>query len=344
MTLQARYLRTWSGHVALLSPGMSPSVDFYLTPRFSELAPGTLHQFDSRTRDPAAQSLPAGTFVIIVRHASNAWLRFLAERREHWSGVAFFMDDDIPAAWLCRELPLDYRLRTSGRFLRVARALSRVCDRTWVSTEVLRARYPDWQARVLPPLHPFRPRAAAAAGTQRWCYHGTRAHGREMRWLKPVIEAVQKRLPEAEFEIMGGAGVKRLFTGIPRVNVLAPRSWGEYAAHCENSAIALGVAPLLPGHFNAARAHVKIFDIAHCGAVGVYARRAPYFPLLEAAGATFAEDDPQAWSEAIVALLSDDVHRLEQYARVAEWIARQTPAPSLRELILEPEQHAARLP
>jgi hypothetical protein len=176
-------------------------------------------------------------------------------------------------------------------------------------------------------------RPACAAGVRRWCYHGTRAHVREMRWLKPVVREVQNRVPDAEFEIMGGAGVKRLFSGIPRVSVLAPRPWRDYAAYCENSSIALGVAPLLPGHFNAARAHVKIFDIAHCGAVGVYARRAPYFPALESSGAAYADDDPRAWSDAIVALLTDDTRRLEQYARAAEWIATQAPAPRLLDLI-----------
>ncbi len=331
--INAHYHQAWSGAVALLSPGAVPSVDFYLTPRLAELVPGALHQFDSRAWDTAAHMLPAGTFVIIARHASNAWLRFLAERREHWSGVAFFMDDDIPAAWRCRELPLDYRLRTSGRFLRVARGLSRVCDRAWVSTEVLRARYPDWHATILPPLNPFRMRPATAAGVRRWCYHGTRAHNLEMRWLKPVVQVVQNRVPDAEFEVMGGAAIKRLFAGIPRVSVLAPRPWRDYAAYCENAAISLGVAPLLPGHFNAARAHVKIFDIAHCGAIGVYARRAPYFPALEASGAAYADDDPRAWSDAIVALLTDDARRLEQYARAAEWIGNQQPIPSLGDLI-----------
>jgi hypothetical protein len=331
--MRARYRQDWSGHVALLSPGAVPSVDFYLTPRFAELAPDALHRFDSRAWDAAAQSLPVGTFVVIARHAASRWLRFLAEHPERWSGVAYFMDDDIPAAWRCRELPLDYRLRTSGRFLRIAHGLSGVCDRAWVSTDVLRARYPDWNATVLPPLDPFGLRPACAAGVRRWCYHGTRAHVREMRWLKPVVRAVQNRVPDAEFEIMGGAGVKRLFSGIPRVNVLAPRTWRDYAAYCENSSIALGVAPLLPGHFNAARAHVKIFDIAHCGAVGVYARRAPYFPALESSGAACADDDPRAWSDAIVALLTDDTRRLEQYARAAAWIAAQAPAPRLLDLI-----------
>lgn len=329
----AQYLTAWSGHVAVLSPGAVPTVDFYLTPRFAELASNELHQFDSRVWDPAAQDLPLGTFVVIVRHASTFWLRFLAEHAERWSGVAYLIDDDIPAAWRCRELPLDYRLRTSGRYLRVARGLSRVCDRAWVSTEILRQRYRDWNPTVLPPLNPFEMRSATASGVRRWCYHGTRAHTVELRWLKPVVEVVQHQVRDAEFEVMGGAGVRRLFAGIPRVSVLAPRPWQDYVKHCENTDIAVGVAPLLPGNFNAARSHVKIFDIAHCGAVGVYSRRAPYFPALDTAGAVFVGDNQREWSEQIEALLVDDERRLERFSRAAVWITNQQSAQNLFDLI-----------
>ena len=34
------------------------------------------------------------------------------------------MDDDIPAAWSCGELPLPYRMWTSGRYWRVHRLLA----------------------------------------------------------------------------------------------------------------------------------------------------------------------------------------------------------------------------
>ena len=331
--LTARYHQPWCGDVVVLSPGAVPTVDFYLTPRLAELAPERVRLLDSRAIDPAADSLPVGALVIIVRHACKHWLRFLAENANRWCGVAWLLDDDIPAAWRCTELPLDYRLRTSGRFLQVARDFLSVCDRVWVSSEVLQQRYAQWNPLLLPPLHPFRPRHAAPSGVRRWCYHGTRAHRAEINWLKPVVAAVQQRVPDAEFEIMGGGAVRNLFAGIPKVNVLPPLSWREYVAHCENSNIAVGLAPLLPGYFNAARAHVKIFDIVHAGAVGIFSRRAPYFPNLAAAGVVFVDDDPRAWSEQIAALLLDDRQRLERFARSLDWISRRQPAQSLRDLI-----------
>lgn len=339
--LNARYHQPWCGDVVVLAPGAVPTVDFYLTPRLAELAPERLRLFDSRVfdsrfLDPAADSLPVGALVIIVRHAARRWLRYLAEQADRWCGVAWLVDDDIPAAWRCRELPLDYRLRTSGRFLRVASDLLGVCDRVWVSTEELQKRYAQWHPLVLPPLFPFRPRHAASSGVRRWCYHGTRAHRVEINWLKPVVAAVQARVPDAEFEIMGGVGIRRLLAGIPRVHVLPPRGWREYVDHCRNSHIAVGLAPLLPGYFNAARAHVKLFDLANAGAVGVYSRRAPYFPALAPAGGVFADDDQNAWSEQIAALLLDDARRLDGYARAMDWIGNTPPKPDLVELINRP--------
>jgi hypothetical protein len=314
----ATYRAEWQGCVAILAPGDIPTVDFYVTPRLDATV-RTL-RFDSRVWHEAALHLPPGTQIIIVRHAARRWLRFIAAEAARWSGVAFLMDDDLPAAWRCRELPLDYRIRTSARFAHIADLLMRVCDRLWVSTDTLQRRYCRWDARTLPPLHPFPPRAAAPAGCRRWCYHGTRAHQREMRWLRPVIAEVQARVPEAVFEIMGGAHARRLLAGIPRVEVLPPLSWPDYRRHCDRAQIAVGVAPLLPGHFNAARAHVKAFDIAHCGAVGLFARRTPYAPALDGSGAVFGDDDAEAWSNEVVALLTDDTARQRRYQRMAQWL------------------------
>lgn len=330
----ARYLNDWSGQIALLSPGYVPSVDFYLTPRFANHSSSVIHRYDSRKWDNSALSLPLGTFVVIVRHASQSWLRFLAAQSGRWSGVAFLFDDDLENAWRCQALPLDYRLRTSARFLLASHLLKKTCDRSWASTEELRQRYSHWAPTHLPPLNPFPIRSAAPVGVRRWCYHGTRAHSDEMRWLKPIVAEVHRNVADAEFEIMGGNAVKRMFAGIPRVSVLAPRSWPDYIAHCNRSEIAIGVAPLLPGRFNAARAHVKIYDIAHCGAVGVYSRREPYFPALAEAGAIFSGDDQAEWSRIITELLADDIRRHELYQQTSTWLAHQAVDPDLPTLLL----------
>lgn len=240
-------------------------------------------------------------------------------QRERLSGVAFLMDDDIPAAWRCRDVPLDYGLWTSGRYWGVRDLLARVCDRVWVSTPVLQARYP--QAHLLPPLPYLVSRPPAPVGTRRWGYHGTRMHERELRWLLPVVEAVQKAVPEAEFEVFGGPKVARWLAHVPRVRVLPPLPWPDYVGHALGSSLAVGLAPLLPGRFNAARSYTKAFDILRCGAVGVFSERAPYTSLAEQ-GAVLVPDKPDAWTEAVVHLLRNDPERLERYQMLARWAER----------------------
>jgi len=319
---RARYAREWSGSVAILAPGPLPTVDYYVKPRLRVLQERAVHQFDSRTFDEAAETLSPGTFFVIVRHASPGWLRWLAAEPARWSGVAYLMDDDIPAAWSCRELPLDYRLWTSGRYAWVRRHLEKVCDRVWVSNDRLQARYAAVKPQVLPPLEPFAPQAAAPRGNRRWAYLGSRIHQQEIKWLLPVVAAVQVRSPDYEFEIFGDKKTAKRFSQIPRVNVLAPRPWPEFATYCQSTEIAVGVAPLFPGRFNAMRSEVKIFDITRCGAAGIFTQVSPYVPALNDVAAALLSNDPDAWIEAIVGLLENDDRRLACFARAALWVER----------------------
>lgn len=338
----ARYPGNWSGSVVVLAPGAIPTVDFYLTPRMAELPEMSVFRFDSRALDAVAQSLPTGAFVVIARHAAPAWLTYLEEHRARWSGVAFLMDDDIPAAWRCADVPLDYGWWTTGRYMRVRHLLTRICDRIWMSTDALRLRYPEARASLVGPMEFCPVRAPAPEGTRRWGYHGTRVHGRELRWLLPVVEAVQRALPEAQFELIGGKQVARLFADVPRVRVLPVMSWPDYVQHCRASALAVGVAPMLPGRFNAVRSHTKMFDITRCGAVGVFSARAPYAPMLTSAGASLLPDQTPAWAVEIIRLLQDDRLRLERYRAASAWVAEASRGGDISALIGENGQNVTK--
>ena len=319
---QARYPRVWSGDVVLLAPGPLPTVDYYLTPRLRELPAGAVRKYDSRVVNATPEQLPEGAFVIIVRHAAPAWLRLLARHRARWSGVALLMDDDLPNAWSCRELPLTYALWTSGRYWRSHRLLAAVCDRLWVSNTRLQARYADRGAQVVTPMEPYPLPPASPSGTRRWAYLGTRTHQREIDWLLPVVAAVQARSALFGFELFGDARVARQFARVPRARVLPPRPWPEFVQYCRTTRLAVGVAPLLPGGFNALRSGVKLFDITRCGAAAVLSRVAPYAPELEEVAAALLPNDPDAWVTAISGLLNDDERRIAAHARAAAWVAQ----------------------
>ena len=332
----ARNGAVWTGSVIVLAPGDIPTTDFYVSPRLGGLSPDRVLRFDSRRLDAGAEHLPAGSFVIIVRHASAAWLGLLERSREKWSGVAFLMDDDLPGAWRCGDVPLDYGLWTTGRYLRARRGLARVCDRIWMSTEALRQRFPYVPSTLVVPLaFDTRPTGAAPEGVRRWGYHGTRVHGRELRWLVPVVESVQKAVPKAEFEVFGDRSVERLFAHVPRVRVLTPCSWPGYVAHCHASNLAVGVAPMLPGRFNALRSHTKIFDIARCGAVGLFSDRPPYSEALAGSGAVLLPDDRERWAVEITRLLENDDLRLSRYRQLQSWVIGRGDGMGMADLIGE---------
>jgi len=324
---QARYARAWSGHVAVLSPGPLPTVDFYLTPRLRELPASAVHRINSLS-DPVCAALPEGTFLVIVRHASTGCLRELDRCRDLWSGVAYLMDDDIPGAWSCAELPLSYRLWTTGRYARVQALLAQVCDRIWFSNDRLRTRYPDGRGEVLPPLEPSRLGPATPAGTRSWAYLGSRVHRREVAWLLPVVEAVQRRSDAYTFEVFGDESVKQLFAHVPRAVVRPPLAWPDFLAYCASARLAVGVAPLLPGRFNAGRTHVKLFDITRCGAAAVLTQVEPYAPLLDGVAAALLPNDPARWVETVSSLLDDDDRRIGCHAKAAAWIEQMRAAGS----------------
>jgi len=331
--LRPGYQTPWSGSVAILSPGYIPTVDYYLMSRIRGGGQtGAITHWDSRKLDGTGRvALPSGTFVVIVRHAAIAWLKWLHGQRERLSGVAFLMDDDIPRAWRCPDVPLDYGVWTSGRYLLTRRWLARVCDRLWVSTEALRSRYPV--ARLAPPLWFGEGREPAPVGTRRWGYHGTRVHKEEMRWLVPVVEAVQQRVPEAEFEVFGGRKIERMFSHIPRAKVLKPLPWNQYRDYAYASDLAIGVAPMLSGKFNSARSHTKAFDIIRCGATGIFSAREPYVTTLGESGALFLSDDRDRWVSEIIRLLQNDAERIDRFRMMRRWVERMCVKEGMAQLI-----------
>jgi hypothetical protein len=286
----------------VLTPGRIPTTDYYFGTRAAAMPAGSVEWIDTLAERAAVSRLAAGSCAIVVRYAPSAWLEALRA----WRGrVVLFMDDDLRAAWRAPELPRRYALRTSWRFARTARALSGLGAQSWVSTAELASRYAQWQPRVVPPLYLEGVEDGAAPSPLGYCYHGTWAHRREIEWLVPVVREVQRRLPAARFEVLGGARVARMYRGIPGVSVRASLPWPQYRA-LAGTRYQLGLAPCLDSAFNRARSHVKLFDITRLGAAGIYSRLEPYAHHVED-GVTgwLCANDPEAWVDAICRALGD---------------------------------------
>jgi hypothetical protein len=118
-----------------------------------------------------------------------------------------------------------------------------------------------------------------------------------------VIAEVLSACPLAHFEVIGDHEVNRLFRDLPRTRVLHPMSWPNYLSHCRAMRGHVGLAPLLPGTFNAARSATKVLDIARASACGIFAEQEPYTePLVRNAHGMCLPMQAEIWRRAICVL------------------------------------------
>jgi hypothetical protein len=310
---QAHYDPLACDGILVLQRGENASTDYYLRPRLESAGvPACIADLDSPPEHCAllGEDGPRALTVVFCRYGAESWLAALRAKRERLSRVAFFMDDDLPAAMRAPELPRPARGKVALHFAAQVEALSRLASEVWVSTPVLAERYAAVRPRVLaplpeadpPPPEPDPPRLAA--------YHGTDVHPRERRF---VLE-VTRRLTDLdlEFEVTGGAALERAAVGLGRVSVVPQLAWPAYLRRQTGAQAAISLAPLLDSELNAARAPVKAFDAARLGAAGLYADYGPYRSFVR-----HGEDglllpmEPQAWADAIRTLMADPQRRLQ---------------------------------
>lgn len=267
--------------------------------------------------DPAAFDIQPGTFVVIVRYATRAWLRRLANARSRLTGVVYFMDDDLPAGLRNPDLPFRYRYKILRLFWVQRPALSAVCSEIRVSTRHLAEKY-DLDARcVVEPLPLLS--GSYAPSTVTYFYEATASHRAELRWLRDVVAAVQRQTSDLTFVTVGGAEIHRLFADIPRTLCLHPVPWPTYLQSFPHLRHDIGLAPVLQSEFNQGRSHTKFFDITRLGAAGIYSNCPPYVDFVRPGiDGLLADNRIEAWSTAIIDLACSAQRRGDVLARARE--------------------------
>lgn len=316
--------------VLVLAPGCLPSTDIYLRPRLEVRSGLAVRYIDTLTAAPDSLELAPGTFVVVVRHAPVAWLRRLSAGQENLSGVAYFMDDDIPGILASPDLPKLYAWKTAARYLSTRERLGTLCDAVWVSTSWLRTRYPAVPTRVLPPLYVGDLAERPGEGAS-YFYPGTASHRLEMRWLLGVVRGVQERLPSARFEIHCRGALARRLAAIPGVTVRAPESWPEFLANSAQRRHAVGLAPMLDSPFNRARSHNKFYDITRCGAAGIYSDFGAFRgQVIDGVTGRCLRNDRTLWVEEICRLLVDRDERARLYRNALAQCRQQVDDPAFQ--------------
>jgi hypothetical protein len=83
--------------------------------------------------------------------------------------------------------------------------------------------------------------------------------------------------------------------------------WENYLTFTASQPADIGLAPLLPGAFNAARGAVKFYDYARMGAAGIYTDVEPYRGFVRnGVDGLLLPNEPQRWIDAIAALAQDE--------------------------------------
>ena len=297
-----------SGRWLVLQWGSNPSTDYYIPAR-ARAAGATLSLRDVLQDKPEPRDFAPGTRVIIVRYLDGPWVQALHAHRRQLAGIVYFMDDELldPAAW--HTLPRKYHGKLRRHCQAWHRDLAALATEYWGSTPALCQRHRDLGMKHMPPLplpeDAGRQAAALPPQGPLWVfYHGTEAHLEEMRWLQPIVAELLQAHVHVHFEAIGGPEVNRLFRALPRTRVLHPMSWPNYLSHCRTLRGHVGLAPLLPSPFNAARSHTKVYDIERCGAVGLYAQDGPYAGHVAPGQGRLLPMEPGAWRQALAELVA----------------------------------------
>jgi hypothetical protein len=284
----------------------SPSIDYLLLPKLSELglnaqteqASGLLLGINPSSHKPEV--------CIVCRYVNGKQLQQLTTHKRQGVKTIYFMDDDLldPLAW--GGLPWRYRFKLFSQAFVYKRRILALVDEVWVSTLYLQNKY----AHLNPMLVTAKP-TPATVQTQHdtkvlVCYHATASHTAELKWLLLIMQEVLERNPRVHFELFADSHTAKLFRQLPRTAVLHPMSWPQYLAYTQSRQADIGLAPLLPSRFNAARGATKCMDYARMGAVGIYTDVPPYSEhVRHGVNGLLLPNDPAAWVQAILDLANN---------------------------------------
>lgn len=309
-----------AGRVVVLEEGATPSGDYILHPWLATQGVPVL-RLDSREA-PASDALAEGDFVVILRYLHPAWKTAIERQRAQLGGLAWFLDDDLLDPVALAGLAAAYARKIRSFTTTHQRWAERMGVQWWLSTDALGRKYAALSPQVLPlqpPPELWTPRAGVKV-----VYHGTASHAREIEWLHAVIAAVQAQRQDTHFELFGDLAVNRLYRDLPRVAVLHPMRWESYLAYTRSTRADIGLAPLLPGAFNAGRGPVKFFDHARMGALGLYSDVPPYAGFVrDGVDGVLLPESPAAWIEAIARWADDAPGRQASSAAARQRVAPQ---------------------
>lgn len=288
----------------------TPSADYLLSPKLHEL--GLTLQTDKATGLLQGVSLASTKpeLFVIYRYINARQLQQLRERKRQGFKVVYFMDDDLldPSAWT--GLPWRYQWKLFRWAYAYKRRILALADEVWVSTPFLLNKYAHLRPKLVQAKTSLQTSIHQQDQAVLVCYHGTASHQAEFKWLLPIMQEVLQSHPQIHFELFADKHMAELFRALPRTAVLHPMTWPQYLAYTQSRQADIGLAPLTPSPFNAARGAVKCMDYTRMGAVGLYSDVPPYNQTVtHGSDGLLLPNSPVLWVQAILELADNKPHR-----------------------------------
>jgi glycosyltransferase involved in cell wall biosynthesis len=299
----------------------TPTIDYYFLSALSSLVAS------GRTPEPGRPIVRLGQHTFAHGRLAVIFRYVTPEELERLRGldpevVYYLVDDMLPLAHACLELPAAYRRRLA-HFTR--NLLPRILDlnpTVIAPSRAILGLFPDHPYEYLDPAllavaakhHHF-----AAAGPFRLAFLGTRSHANGLDFLVPILEEVLTNGRDVTFTAFFGRYLPARIARLPGVENYAPMPWVDYRARMVGERFHALLAPLPDTPFNRGRSLTKLMEAAATGAALLASDRLPFSAAIEPGrDVLLLGDDPADWVREIRRLAAER----EEARSLAEGAAR----------------------
>jgi hypothetical protein len=311
-----------------------PTVDYYFLGAMNDLVRAGNGNSDAR---PIIRLGPHtfahGRRLVIIRYLTADELATVRNRT--WERVYYVIDDMLPVAGDCEELPVGYRTRLACFAAETLPAILALEPTIVAPRHEILELFPGHAGERLDPMTLFLARGSghfdkpiSSTNPFRIAFLGTRSHAEGLAFLVPVLDAVVGARRDIRVVLFFGRHLPQLLKGRPRIESRRPLPWSRYKAVLEQERFHAVLAPLPDTLFNQGRSITKFFDVAAVGAAGLFSARPPFTDaVLDGVHGLLLPDDPAAWRDSVQSLASN-LAAARRLSEAAQARARQLGDPA----------------
>lgn len=270
----------------------------------------------------------AGGRYVVLRYANERELALLETARPR--RLFYVIDDDLEALSRSDDLPAGYRARLSGFVERSLPRILALADVVLAPNPLLLTRFPDHQTELVVPSYCSLSDGFGhfGDGPSRLVFTGSRSHAGDLAIIAPALERICTAMPRIELTTFLGAAAPPALRRLGNVVNRPAMPWAAYRRFMATSRFHVALAPFRPTPTNECRSHNKVHDHAAFGAAGLYGDILPYREIVShGADGLLLPPEPEAWFEALAALL-DDPASTRRLAEGGGSLSRRTGSPA----------------